>query len=312
MKSTLKLVLIILLLTYGIDKVVYLVLNKISDNVMTGQSIGKLNQFLSQKDSINLIAFGTSRSNHHIDVKKLNISSYNMGMDGSSIAYAATLIKLLPKGKDQTVILNIDPNKLFIDDYDGSDIKGLITKYNRNRTVKEDIKDINQDNVLQYFLWSLDYNGKALGIVKNYISPKYDYESYYGFDPLEVSETQAEQFKNTLQIESTYDCDKKKNINPLVWKYINVIKVFCEENNKTLIMLTTPTYEPVCKVQYVKLAEKLKSIEVTYKDYSGFFTQNKDLTYWKDKTHLSSKGATVFTEFLKQDLQKNNLIKPNN
>ncbi|MCB0383473.1 MAG: hypothetical protein KDD05_09325, partial [Psychroserpens sp.] len=153
MKSALKLVLIIVILTYGIDKAVYYTLNKISDKVMSGQSIGKLNQFLSIKDSVNLIAFGSSRSNHHIDVKQLNANSYNMGIDGSSIAYAAALIQLLPENKSQTVLLNIDPNQLFIEDYDGSDVKGLITKYNRNTKIKEAIASVNQDNSLQYFLW---------------------------------------------------------------------------------------------------------------------------------------------------------------
>lgn len=311
MKSTLKLLIIVLILTYCLDKIVYLVLNKISDQVMSGQSIGKLNQFLSKKDSLNLIAFGTSRSNHHIDVKKLNTSSYNMGMDGSSIAYAATLIKLLPKEKKQTVLLNIDPNKLFDDTYDGSDLKALATKYNRNKTIKEAIKNANQNSNLQYFFWSLDYNGKTIGIIKNYFLPKYDFESYYGFDPLDVSQAQTEQFKTRLQIKSSYNCDKKKEINLTAWKYIHDITVFCKNNNKNLILLTTPTYKPTCKIQYIKLAEKLKSINVTYKNYSDFFVTNNDITYWKDKTHLSSKGASIFSEFLKQDLEKNNLINQN-
>ncbi|MCB0382630.1 MAG: hypothetical protein KDD05_04830, partial [Psychroserpens sp.] len=155
----------------------------------------------------------------------------------------------------------------------------------------------------QYFLWCLDYNGKAIGILKNFLSPKYDYKSYYGFDGLVVSESQTEQFKKSLLIKSTYDCDKEKGIHPLAWKYINDIAKFCNKTNKTLILLTTPTYEPECKIQYEILDKKLDSIGVNYKDYSGFFVQNNDITFWKDKTHLSSKGAAVFTEFLKQDLQ---------
>ncbi|WP_298757694.1 hypothetical protein [uncultured Psychroserpens sp.] len=308
MKSALKLVLIILLLTYGIDKVVYLVLNTISDKVMSGQSIGKLNQFITVKDSIDLIAFGTSRSNHHIDVKKLKSASYNVGMDGSAIAYAATLIQLLPKDKAQVIVFNIDPNKVFVDDYDASDIKGLITKYNRNPIIKEAISEANQDNSLQHFLWSLDYNSKALGIVKNYISPKYDHKLYYGFDPLHITDAQTELFKKSLLKKSNYNCDATKKINPTVWKYLNQINDFCKANNKTLVMLTTPTYAPECKVQYTTLETELKTIGIAYKDYSGFFLERNDLSYWRDKTHMSSKGADIFTEFLRKELQRDNII----
>lgn len=311
MKKALKLIVIILLLTYGIDKIVYIVLNTISDKVMTGQSIGKLNQFLSQKDTLTLISFGTSRSNHHIDVRQLNASSYNMGMDGSAIAYAATLIQTLPEDKAQIVILNIDPNKVFIDDYEPTDIKGLITKYNRNETIKLSIDEAQQNNSLQYVLWSLDYNGKSIGIVKNYISPKYDQTTYYGFDPLVISEEQTEQFKTSLEIDIPYDCDEQQEINPLVWKYINTINTFCKANNKTLIMLSTPTYKPVCKVQYEKLENALRTNGIFYNDYSSFFEQNNSFSYWKDKTHMSSKGAQLFTQYLKQDLEAHNLITKN-
>ncbi|WP_298901886.1 hypothetical protein [uncultured Psychroserpens sp.] len=308
MKSALKLILIILLLTYGMDKLMYMGLNKISDKVMSGQSIGKLNQFMILKDSLDVIAFGTSRSNHHIDVKKIKPSSYNVGMDGSAIAYSATLIQLLPKDKDQLIIFNIDPNKVFVDDYDASDVKGLITKYNRNPIIKKAVSEANQDNVLQHFLWSLDYNGKAIGIVKNYVSPKYDHKMYYGFDPLDITEAQTETFKKSLSIKSNYDCDDTKKINPDVWKYINQINDFCKANNKTLVMLTTPTYDPECKVQYDTLKKALQSIGVSYEDYSGFFLEHNDLSYWKDKTHMSSKGAEVFTTFLKTELQKKQII----
>ena len=275
---------------------------------MSGQSIGKLNQFMSIKDSLDLIAFGTSRSNHHIDVKKIKRASYNVGMDGSAIAYSATLIQLLPTNKEQVIIFNIDPNKVFVDEYSGSDVKGLITKYNRNPTIQKAISEANQDNIIQHFLWSLDYNGKAIGIVKNYISPKYDHEAYYGFDPLHITEAQTELFKKSLLVDSNYKCDENKTINPEVWKYINQINDFCKTNNKTLLMLTTPTYEPECKVQYKKLEQALNAIGITYKDYSGFFLNDNDLSYWRDKTHMSSKGAEIFTQFLKEELQKKQVI----
>ena len=48
LKQLLKLIALILVLSYTIDKVAFFSLNAISDNVMSGQAIGKLNQFLKE------------------------------------------------------------------------------------------------------------------------------------------------------------------------------------------------------------------------------------------------------------------------
>ncbi len=299
MKKALKLVVLILVLSFIVDKVVYYSLNKLSDKVLSGQAIGKLNQYLFQKDDLNVIAYGTSRANHHIDVSLLDTSSFNMGMDGSSLAYSSTLIKLLPKNKKQTVIWHIDPKKVFDSNYDGEDIKGLVSKYHRNDIIQSEINKVKQNNPLQLFYWSIDYNGKAFGILKNLIRPNYDFKTYNGYDPINVSQTQKEIFESTLEKKDAVECPEDINASFLAKEYIKSVKLFCEQNNKTLVMLTSPTYNPICKEQYLKLEQMLKKLNINYYNYSEFFISNNSLNYWKDKTHLSTKGASLFSEALK-------------
>lgn len=45
MKSVFKILFFVLLLSFLLDKLVYLGLNKVSDRVFSGQNIGKLNHF---------------------------------------------------------------------------------------------------------------------------------------------------------------------------------------------------------------------------------------------------------------------------
>lgn len=302
MKKSIKLILIILILSYGLDKVVYFSLNNISDRVLSGQAIGKLNQFLQEKDNLHHIVFGTSRANHHIDVNQFSKAGFNMGMDGSSIAYSSTLIKLLPRKKEQIVIWHIDPKRVFDHSYNADDIKGLVTKFHRNDIIKTEIKNVHQDNPIQSFYWSLDYNGKALGIIKNLIHPSYDFESYNGFDPIKVSETQKTIFEKILLRNDSKDCSDRYIISPLVKKYLEEVKRFCDENNKTLIMITSPTYKIDCANQYSALSKIFKEMNIPYYNYSSYFETNNSIDYWKDLTHLSDKGAQIFSRFLKNML----------
>ena len=197
-KYTFKISLIILIITFIGDKLVFYSLNYISDNVYSGQSIGKLNQYISIKDNLDLIVFGSSRANHNINPTIIKKNSFNMGMDGRMIAYSATLIKLLPKNKDQIVLLHIDPSNAFNDNYTGFDLDALLVKYNRNKIIKNEIDKLNQNNPFQIYLWSISYNSKILGILKNYLKPKYDYKEYNGFDPIHPTATQKNIFKKQL------------------------------------------------------------------------------------------------------------------
>jgi len=310
MKKALKLIILIIVISFGIDKIVYYSMNALSDKVMSGQAIGKLNHYLQKKDSVDLLVFGTSRANHHIDVSELSSSSFNMGMDGTAIAYSSTLIRLLPKSKKQLVIWHIDPNKVFDSIYNPDDILGLNTKYHRDDTIKEEIKKNGQSNPLQSFYYSLDYNGKALGIIKNFIRPSYNHNLYNGYEPLIVNDTQKEIFKNTinLKLETTKNCLKNYNLNPVVKDNLEEVKFFCKKNNKRLIIVTSPTYSPKCKEQYEKLNIIMEQMNITYYDYSSFFVENNSLDYWKDLTHLSKKGAAKFTHALKDTLQNQNIL----
>ena len=308
MKKSIQLILMIIAISFGIDKLVYFSLNAVSDKVLSGQAIGKLNHYLQKKDSVDLIVYGTSRANHHIDVSQLSESSFNMGMDGTAIAYSSTLIKLLPREKAQFVIWHIDPKKVFDTEYNPDDILGLNTKYHRDKTIKQEINKANQANPLQTFYWSIDYNGKAFGILKNLFSPSYDHSTYNGYDPINVSETQKEIFKNTLKIDKTENCPENYIINPLVKNYLEEVKLFCEKNNKTFIVITSPTYRPKCKEQYAKLKHVMKAMNITYYDYSSFFVENNSFDYWKDLTHLSQIGAKQFSKALRDTLYNNNIL----
>ncbi|WP_338733816.1 hypothetical protein [Mangrovimonas cancribranchiae] len=298
-----KILLFILVLSFVVDKIIYFTVTKISEHVYSGQAVGKLNQYLHIKDTTKTIVFGSSRANHHIDIKKMATSGYNIGIDGKFIAYSAILIKLLPKDKHQNIILHIDPNVAFRPTYSREEIKSLMVKYHTNDIIKEELSKAKQDNVFQKFYWCIDYNGSVLGILKNAVFPKYNPKGYYGFDPLPLSQTEMDMFKKLLaRNEKVSVCREEVKINKTYLSYLEEIITFCKENNKTLITITSPIYEDNCPDDNAIMAAILKEKEVKYYDYTNFFKNTNDLKYWRDYAHMSDIGAEVFSNNLSEVL----------
>lgn len=296
--KTLKLIISILIVTFIVDKCVFYTLNYFSDHVFSGQGVGKVNHYLKIKDTTDIFFYGSSRVNHSIDPSKIKKKSFNMGVDGKTISFAKVLIKQLPINKKQTIVLHIDPNRAIDSLYTGTDVTFLSTKYHRNSIVKKEIDELGLGNLLQSFYWSLDYNGVVLSVLKNYFFPKYNYKTYNGYDPLVLTSEQKGNLNKILNTPITDDCALLK-INPIFKNSILEVKKFAKENNKKLIIFTSPEYIDTCKKDNVILRSFLQENSIDYYDYTDFFKNNNSFDYWKDRIHLSNEGAEIFTTKMK-------------
>lgn len=304
LKSIFKIIIPILLLTIIGDKIIFYTLNVVSDGVLSGQSIGKLNHYLTVKNSLNTLIVGNSRANHHVDPTKITEDAFNMGMDGLSIAYFSAIIQLLPKEKPQYVLLHLDTNDIFDKDYYGEDLYALATKYRRNEIIEKEVDNLSLLSPLQKLFWSSGYNGKVLGILKNSFSNKYDYRNYSGYDPLTINQTQKEIFKKILAKNETQQCIKNPTANRLALHYLKEINKFCTDNRKQLIVFTSPKYDGKCQKANNQLKKIMEEQKIEYYDFTDFFVHRNSLEYWKDRTHLAKVGAEMFTDNFIQKLEK--------
>ena len=150
LKLLTQIILFTLLITYVADKLVFYSYNYLSDQVKSGQSIGKLNQFLSIKDSVDFIVFGNSRANHHINPLIFHKNSFNMGVNATGIAYFGSLINTLNKDKNQLIVVHLDTKDFFDKNYDGSDIRALKSKFKRNSNITQTLKKSGHISPLNY------------------------------------------------------------------------------------------------------------------------------------------------------------------
>ncbi len=295
-KAVLKLLACILIITYIADKLIYWQIDNICDKVYTGQSVGKLNHFLSVKDTMDVVVFGSSRANHHIDTKEIAEKSFNMGLDGKQIAYSATLIKTLPKNKKQIVIFHVDPIELFDPEYKGADIIHLNSKYHKIKEIAQEIDKTEQYNFLQKIYWTIDYNHKAIGIVRNYLKPQYDYKLYDGYDPISLNEKQKKIRDITLAAIDDLDCFDEYNSNKLSANYIEDVHEFCRTNNKKLVVITSPKHQYPCPSTSKRLTKFMEDRGIKHYNYINLFDKETNNDYWKDKTHLTSIGVEKFMQ----------------
>lgn len=305
MKKSIQLLLLLSVVFIITDRVVGYGLKKLDEKVFTGQGVGKVNQFLTLKDSVDLLVFGSSRAVHHVDNMLLSPSSYNVGIDGTKIFHSAVLISTLRK-KGQNILVHIDHNRLYDSKYNGEDLLGLKNLIPRNKDVKENIyRFFPEEIILSKVSNSYIYNGKVLGMFKNYFAPSYNYVNYHGYDPLTPSEEQKLIFQKLMN-ENKRPFFKKgdldlKTPNPKIDDFIDIIKDVSQKNNSNLIFFTSPNLKTIDKGFRDKTKSYFESKGLIYYDYSNFI-DSKDINCWKDFTHMSHKGAIKFTKELKKHL----------
>lgn len=295
-----RIIALIIIISYALDRTVFYSFNKISDNVKTGQAIGKLNHFLSIKDSVDFIVFGNSRANRHIDVSSFNSNSFNMGMDGVGIAYNSALIGTLLNTHKQIVLVHLDTKNFFDKDYDGSDITSLKTKYRRNASITKALEESGQLSILQKFYRTINYNGNTIGILKNYLRPSYNFRNYNGYDPITITESQTTMRDQVLvRANDSEECQSDHKINAVALKYLESIAAYIDKTpHKTFIFVTSPLYNDNCDIDNIKLASILKIMNLTYWDYTNLYKDTKNKSYWKDATHMTKNGAEAFSSYL--------------
>ncbi|HRZ86158.1 MAG TPA: hypothetical protein P5277_05265 [Candidatus Paceibacterota bacterium] len=306
MKS-LKITLIIIFSVLILDKIVFFSLKKVDEKVLTG-GLGRLNHFSLVKDTTKIIFFGSSRVQHHINPIYFGKSVFNMGVSNRKIAYYSTLIKTLEKDRKQVLFIQIDPYEVFDTLYDGSDIKALNIMQHKSDIVQKSIQEINMDNPFSPYLWSLDYNGISLSLIKNRVKPQYNFLNYNGYDPISNTKEQKQIFMNRLKNSKEVICEEKYKTSGLVEEYLKELYQINSNINKKVIFFTSPYYKDKCLKDNQALKRVMEQIGFKYYDFSNLFDSNADLDLWKDESHLSKKGADLFSKMMFEKLKEELII----
>lgn len=307
MRRSLILFSAILALFLIFDRIVGIILHHKEITINTGQGVGKVNTFLEYKDCVEVVLLGSSRAAHHINPEMVSTTLFNMGMDGTRIAYAAALANML-NDNVRILIIHIDPEEAYNPDYSGDDAIRLLYKSEYNKELSGFFKKYYPtDWVLTKISKSNAFNGLAFPILKNLVFGGESYSERRGFEPLFPSKLQTEMFANMLRkdsilTENKIDDSVTNQMNENFVLFTAELARIAKKNNSKLIFFTSPTLNQGGNLKAKKLYDFLRSMDISYFDDRHFF-KDFNVEYWKDQTHLSAKGADAYTMHFEEILK---------
>ena len=264
-------------------------------NVKSGVIFDANESFTKTKSDI--LIFGSSRANHHYNPKiienETNMTCYNTGRDGYFIFYQTALL--------QSILKRYTPKKIILD-FSGSlshsqndldRLSAIMPYYENNKEINYILKLKSNFEFLKLNSKLYRYNSMLTTIIKgNYY--KINEDTYNGFKPLfgQIDE-QLVSSNNITQVRLKIDKDK-----------MFVLEEFfrlCRENNIELIVVLSPMFE-VLSTTHDDSVKIIKSLSKKYKFDFIDFSDNMDFlgkyNLFKDKGHLNSTGADLFTKRL--------------
>lgn len=287
------------------DRLIYMAISTLDDDIYTGLAVGKINSFLKRKDDVDVLVFGSSRAAHHVDLEGLGAPNFNVGQDATKIGFASALIATLEKRR-QTILVHIDHDELYDADYDGqSDAQLLAFHALKNDEIGSFFNNyFKEEWVLGKIAHSYAANGKILSILKNSVSKGHDYAAQNGYEPLIPTEEQSETFRQIMSkgiadpIQEKVEMNK---VNPKSEKFIDYIIRKAQTNESKLVFFTSPSLLRIDRDTKNRTQAFFKAKGIPYWDHGAFF-DSLDYTDWKDETHLSDKGAKKYSVFLRGEL----------
>lgn len=303
-KKSLILFLMIVLSLLLVDRMVYALLHSMEQKVYTGQSVGKANLFNKVKDSVDLMILGSSRAARHVDPELFPVSGFNMGMDGTHLGYATALMAVLDK-EGQTILVHIDHHEVFDDQYDAEDMLALLNEATDDSKMEKVInKYFPEEIILSKVSKSYVYNGKVLGMLKNYLGSTGAPRISNGFDPLEPSAGQRKTFQDILNKEGRYQelkMPRPLKVNTFFESLVEIAQKSAQNKRSEIIFFTSPSLNKVDDSTRARTTNFFSAKGIRYIDDLDFFN-DFDIDHWKDRSHMSKYGAELYSKNLSTQL----------
>lgn len=253
---------------------------------------------LVMKDRHDVIILGSSRAHHHYDAPflsdTLGLDVYNAGYDGNGIVLAYGLTELiLSRYSPKLIIYDVTVNyDLIVNESDDGQKRYIsnLKPYYRNSAVANLIKDVSFEEWCKLHSGLLRYNSNLIPLIDDY--RRGGAARNAGYIPLSGSvdyDPQKESY-------SAYSIDDFK------LKYIERLILLAQSSHTNIVFILSPFYGYVSSDSFTPISSICQNHNVPFLDYYNhpYFLHHKDL--FKDKGHLNSDGARLFSTLLLNDL----------
>lgn len=299
MKRFFKLIFCGFVLVFLADLIIGTSLDYLYQNVKSGL-LYRTNYSIN-KSSADILIFGSSRANRHynpkIIEKETGLTCYNTGRDGQSIFFSTSVFKLILKRHiPKLVILDYGSNFQFNENnYDRISI--LLPYYRRHKEIDDIITLRSRFEKLKLYSKIYPFNSLITTIIIGNISYNKIRQgfAYNGFLPVSgTAKSITGSIKTIPELPNNIDSNLVKKFEEFILiakdKNINVVVVYSPKMfKKSKFDISLNIAMNICKendVKFVDLSE------------SPVFINKNNL--FKDRGHLNSDGANLFTKLLTQ------------
>jgi hypothetical protein len=281
-------------------------------NLFFAQKSGKFHRLTYSMDSTtdSIIILGSSYANRHyvpsVFENKLNLSTYNAGMQGQHILFISTLQEIiLERFTPGYIILNVDPSWLYESREPYERLADLNPYYYRHKKIINKVID-KEGKFEKFFLLSrfYQYNSTLIHIFRYWIAPQPDQK---GYRPLSKNENLPLQDRKLNKTPILSPVQNTRKINRDFYSALENFIKNAQNKHVKVIFVISPNLDYSQNqldnsfITILKLAGKYSVNVFDFTNDSTFL--NKPALFY-DRSHLNDFGAHIFSELVSQKIRQ--------
>jgi hypothetical protein len=291
------------------DRIAAVVLDQVYKNTFTGQTGGKINQYLNASEKFDFLIFGNSRALYQVIPDSIDGRGFNISHAGMGPTFQTGLVSILEQEKmiPQLIVLHLEPYEFNEPEPDAT-VQNLRYYHGKNDHVTKSLNNLSRFESFKFSLDLYRHNGRIVSLIKNFYQTKTSHVPSNGYDLISPSIRDS---TNTIYTFEKLDKSPTEKINPerllQLEDFIKIVK----RNNCHLIAFTSPVYKglnhypkTIGVIDSLLASKSIQFLNLNRKDPE--LTENPRL--WKDAYHLNHAGARLFSRVLAKEIRKNDLV----
>ncbi len=256
-----------------------------------------------------VLILGSSRAQHHYDTQilshHLQMSCYNLGINGQSILMPYAQIKIiLNRYSPKIILFELDPNRVYFNQSDYDKLSILLPYYNKYPEIRPIIQLKSSYEQVKLLSSIYPFNSSIMNILRFNtnidINRKWDINGYV---PIK------NQTLNTSMLKIYKAPDNQTEIDTNMLNSLKDIIHICNRKRVALFFVCSPVFHSnrEKKSDYShsskRTIELLKQENANFLDFSNDTSFINNAVFFSDKEHLNSKGADRFSNILGEYLK---------
>ncbi len=285
------------------DNLTATVFDQLYKNVRTGQTGGKINQYLSLASTPDVLIMGNSRALYQIIPDSISPTAFNISHAGMGPGFQTGLLSILAQKNrlPKKILLHIEPSD-FTTEQSNTDIQNLKFYYHENSYVRDQINRISKYEKYKYWFSMYRYNGRLMPLIKNLVLNREE-TNLGGYEW--ISPTPHDSI-NTIYSYEKAKAYKEAAFNQDQLLFLEAFLDLCAQHNIQVVAFTSPLFNhlnqfPIATHQLVQFLTQRNIPFIRLTDAEQVVLSDPFL--WKDAFHLNHSGAQIQSRLISEKLK---------